>query len=735
MAKEVFIEAPDHDELVVILHGLNKSPTSMKPVVDAARSARPNADILAPPLPIGGWFGMLCFTPAEVIAARVVDRIQLAVDARAPKGYARIFLTGHSFGGVLARKVAIIAHGEQRDAPFEARIAYPQYQNGRDWAGAIERIVLLSAMSRGWLPESTRTWWEAVKWNIGSLIAAILSLLPHRNPSIMDIRRGMPFIVQTRLQWLALAAKGGHIRQARLKRLAAALDDGEVGSPGDPTAVSPATSKMPVIQLLGTVDDLVSPNDSVDLAVDTANNAPFKLIEVPQTNHKQATAMRAPTEQERKALRDAMAGTALPDVCKQLNLGAQVRWLMFERALSESLEQMNDIAIDTDYFADMPTISSDTKTHDFVFVIHGIRDRGFWTQKIARTIKREAARATPPRTFLSFTGSYGYFAMVPFLLKWVRKWKAAWLMDQYVEVKARFPDAEFCFVGHSNGTYLLASILQDYPSARFGRVVFAGSVVRRDFPWDVYLTSSRSGHPPRVKEVLNYVATGDWVVAIFPKGFQILKSIFDIGSAGHDGFDEYRVATPGPFAFLRKICRKPAPLPTAPLREARCIIGDHAAGIAETQWDDIARFIIDGTIPAAGPNFAARRSGWLVALGWVSPLILLVGIWIIVGVGFSLFLSITGNGAFTVADLQPDPMRWARWANDAGASLGAGAIYVATHFCEIIRSVGQWIWNAGHGRIVTYPVSDRPLAPGEVARRAAVFVAYIWVVYLLVSRF
>jgi hypothetical protein len=98
-------------------------------------------------------------------------------------------------------------------------------------------------------------------------------------------------------------------------------------------------------------------------------------------------------------------------------------------------------------------------------------------------------------------------------------------------------------------------------------------------------------------------------------------------------------------------------------------------------------------------------------------------------------LSITGNGAVAVADLLPDPMRWARWADDAGVSLGVGAIYVATHFGEIVRSVGQWIWDAGHGRIVTYPVSDRPLAPSEVARRAAVFAAYIWVVYLLVSRF
>jgi pimeloyl-ACP methyl ester carboxylesterase len=736
MAKEIFIKAPGHNELVVILHGLNKSPKGIQPVIDAARSARPNADILAPPLPIGGWFGMFCFTPGEVIAANVVDRIQRAVDARGPAGYAHIILAGHSFGGVLARKVVIIAHGEPEDAPFEARIAQPKYQTERNWAGAIERIVLLSAMSRGWLPESTRTWWESVKWNLGSWVAAILSLVPNHNPTVMDIRRGMPFIVQTRLQWLALASKGGHIAQARLKRLATAPKSRKPGTPQEQEKALPETSKMPVLQLLGTVDDLVSPNDSVDLSVDTAHNAPFKLIELPVTNHKQAIKMQRPTEGERETLRAAMAGTGLSDLCKQEGLAAETRWLLFERALSESLKKLDDIAINPEFFADMPTISFRPDTQDFVFVIHGIRDRGFWTQKIARTIKREGVRAKPPRNFLSFTGSYGYFAMVPFLLKWVRKWKAAWLMDQYVEVKARFPNAEFSFVGHSNGTYLLASVLQDYPAAKFGRVVFAGSVVRRDFAWDTYLNASPSGRPPRVSEVLNYVATRDWVVAIFPKGFQILKWVFDIGSAGHDGFDKYRQTVTGLFGFLGKLFQKPTSLPGAPLHEARCVIGAHSAGIEETQWDDIARFVIHGTMPTNTPeDFAPRRNGWLVGLGWMSSLILLLGIWIIIGTGLSLFRSITGDGAVTVADLVPDPVQWTRWAIDAVLWLCAGLVHIATHLLDIIYAASRWIWNAVHGSITTYPMLEQPLAPGEVAKRATVFVAYVWVVYLFVSRF
>jgi hypothetical protein len=213
MAGEIFLQRPEHDELVVILHGLSTSPEGMQSVIDAAKAARPNADILAPALPIGGLLGVLCHTPSAQIAASVVDRVQQAVDARGPAGYTHIVLAGHSFAGVLARKVAIIAHGEQAEAPFEPGIAQ-RYQGPRNWAGAIERIVLLASMSRGWLPESTRTWWESVKWSFGSWVAEILALVGY-NLTIMDIRRGMPFIVQTRLQWLALASKGGVVETRR----------------------------------------------------------------------------------------------------------------------------------------------------------------------------------------------------------------------------------------------------------------------------------------------------------------------------------------------------------------------------------------------------------------------------------------------------------------------------------------------------------------------------------------
>jgi hypothetical protein len=210
--------------------------------------------------------------------------------------------------------------------------------------------------------------------------------------------------------------------------------------------------------------------------------------------------------------------------------------------------------------------------------------------------------------------------MVPFALPWVRRWKSEWLMDRYVEARARYPNAVISFVGHSNGTYLLARALNDYPAVRFKRVVLAGSVIRRDFDWGKNLDPRPSSKTPRVQEVLNYVATHDWVVAIFSKAFQPLKFFFDLGSAGHDGFDQYKMK-----AHPR-------------LHEARFVEGQHSAALAETQWNDIARFIVKGG-PIPGPpdaDFKLHRRWIMVALGWVSSLVLLLLLWLVIGTGIAL---------------------------------------------------------------------------------------------------
>ena len=373
-----------------------------------------------------------------------------------------------------------------------------------------------------------------------------------------------------------------------------------------------------VVQILGAIDDLVSPDDAVDIVVHKGDSASFVLIETPDTTHHGAIKMRKPDEDQRKLLEDALGGKSLADVCREFALTDEARFLLMAKAACDSHDDLEKIAVARTHMADTLSATPDEKVTDVVFVIHGIRDKGFWTHKIARAVKQEGERER--RVFRSFTGTYGYFAIFPFVAPWVRHWKTGWLMDHYVLMRALYPGAKFSYVGHSNGAYLLARALLHYPAAKFHNVVFAGSVVRCDYPWSALLPDKSEDRPGQVDRILNYVATEDWVVAIFAKAFQTFTA-FDIGSAGYDGFDEHR-----------REARHPN------LHEAKFVVGAHEAGIREAHWNDIARFIVKGEPPTneapreAPPEWKAAQPRLLRLTSSGSPALLVV--WAILGALF-----------------------------------------------------------------------------------------------------
>jgi len=184
-------------------------------------------------------------------------------------------------------------------------------------------------------------------------------------------------------------------------------------------------------------------------------------------------------------------------------------------------------------------------------------------------------------------------------------------MDQVTELKARFPNLqEIHFIGHSNGTYILASALEKYVTLKVEHVVLAGSVVRRDFPW-----SSFAG---RVKQVRNYVGSRDIVVGWFPclfekPGFRFFNR--DIGSAGFNGFEDW---------FVQPM-------------ETRFVRGGHGAALVKENVPSIVDFIIHGKRTDVASVFVEKQPlaltlsshvCWLVWLiliaivlygGWKSP--------------------------------------------------------------------------------------------------------------------
>jgi len=264
----------------------------------------------------------------------------------------------------------------------------------------------------------------------------------------------------------------------------------------------------------------------------------------------------------------------------------------------------------------------DSEAKNAVFVIHGIRDKGYWTQKVAAKIKVRAKGK-----FHSITPSYGYFAIAPFLMPWIRRQKVEWLMDQYVESRAAYPNASFSFVGHSNGTYLLAKALHEYPCCRVKNVVFVGSVVRTDYNWNALIKSAR------VQKVLNFVATNDLVVSAGAHGLRGLKW-FDLGGAGSYGFDVSAETDPERF------------------RNLEYVLGGHSAGLKESQWDEIASFIVAGDFPLVSnqnenvprnADYDDKPTKWVSKLHYWAPRVSpFVGSLVLVAVAVMLLALIKG---------------------------------------------------------------------------------------------
>ena len=545
------IEVERPSKLVVILHGYSSGTESIMGLVGLAQQTFPDADIYYPDLPLRRWY---CTMPMEAMTNAVFQWL----DQRCSEiPYTDIILVGHSCGGLLARKLVLAAWGEADDVTPAC---------ARPWAGSISRLVFLAAINRGWSISSALSRFDSLLWSGGALIN---STLFGGKATIFQLQKGTPFLVATRLQWLKLMRD---VPEARVT----------------------------VVQLLGTVDDLVSPDDSVDYVADFAlrhgdQQLHFFMLELPRTGHLNATQVSDPesaVERERAGL---------------------IRIAMHA---DEATLIANGHAIRREHLEDTLPPPPDAEVTDVVFVMHGIRDRGFWTKKIARKIRELGGDKVRCQT-----RSYGYFPMAPFLFRSYRLDKVRWFMDAVTEARSMFPDAAFSFVGHSNGTYLLAAALRHYRGISFKSVVFAGSVVRRDFDWPSLMRHD-AGRPPRVQRLWNYVATQDWVVAIFPKGLQPLR-YFDLGSAGHDGFADA--------------------LSVAGLHEVRFVKGTHAAGIQETQWDEIARFILHGTPPdIQNTDYSQRRSRFVSFLGHLSsPIVGVVSIALIAIIATLFYFSIT----------------------------------------------------------------------------------------------
>lgn len=348
----------------------------------------------------------------------------------------------------------------------------PYLSPHRTWPELVSRIILLAGVNRGWSMKPKPKHVSWLIWLVYFLLYPLTAIIP-AGRLIRSFQRGMPFVANLRIQWQNLEQQG---------------------------------SSLPLtIQLLGRQEDLVSLQDNIDIQFCRR----FVFLSVPETGHWNAMNFHEP------------------------QLGARRRELFLTAMLQENL-QGDELSIPImDDRTEREVGAEQAEVRDVVFVMHGIRDFGHWTKRIRDCIDRIASDHKR-RVFVN-TAAYTRFPMTGFLFTISRRAKTQWFMDRYSEAYARYPRAQFHFIGHSNGTYLLATALRRYAACHFDRVAFAGSVVPRDFPWDEIVQSGR------LRSLRNDLASADWVVAIFPRSFEQVRELLrlpmgDIGTGGVFGF-------------------------------------------------------------------------------------------------------------------------------------------------------------------------------------------------------
>lgn len=122
-----------------------------------------------------------------------------------------------------------------------------------------------------------------------------------------------------------------------------------------------------------------------------------------------------------------------------------------------------------------------------------------------------------------------------------------------------------------------------------------------------------------MEKVLNYIASGDWVVAWFPNAMQMLNWQ-DLGGAGHRGFQSPMVS------------------------QIQYVKGAHSAALHEDNWDAIADFVIEGkSIEPPEPIKQSQQSFLVSAIGKVAPLLWLGIIYLLYLIGRQFWPDLSGE--------------------------------------------------------------------------------------------
>ena len=231
--------------LFFLVHGMDHTADDLAPLREAIRARFPDDRLVLVTYPASRWSNQ---NPLDV-AKQCVDQIQSEFESGPDGGYEEIVLVGHSLGALLARKICLLAHGICSD--FAAGI--PVTPAPRPWANQVKRLVLLAGMSRGWKLWPRNQYTPRIVW-IGRGLEFAVARVFGRAHLLRAAHRGSPFVVNLRLDWLALIN-------------------------GDyPKEMPPDL----VVQIAALQDTMVHPSDHFDLQA----GRNFRYVPVEGTSHK-----------------------------------------------------------------------------------------------------------------------------------------------------------------------------------------------------------------------------------------------------------------------------------------------------------------------------------------------------------------------------------------------------------------------------------------------------------------
>jgi hypothetical protein len=240
-----------------------------------------------------------------------------------------------------------------------------------------------------------------------------------------------------------------------------------------------------------------------------------------------------------------------------------------------------------------------------VMIQHGIRADNVdeWITGLAGKIKQN-----DPEMIRVSTPTYGYFSALRFALPLARRKNIPTFRDEYTELLAENPRAEFNIIAHSNGTYMLGHSLEKTPGMRFQNVVLAGSALPEDYQW-AKLKNPDIQNNRQVGRVLNERANRDIPIAI------LCNMLYGLGmkDVGRGGFAGFRGDSTIEVAYHQ---------------------GGHGKALEPDNHDRLVDFVL-GREPALALNLVAEP-GYIRFLseaarffGWLLILLLLVLIYLI----------------------------------------------------------------------------------------------------------